>query len=182
MNWHELSPYLVPLLVGAIILRRVLRAQKPQRVRFATLWIFPILLLLVTASSLAREPSYGIGFIAALVVAALAGSAIGWYRVHTLEFSVDDQSGRISARSNQWGALLVVGLIALRYLADVALKQFGFTAGTHVVHVTDATLVFTTAMLVARNVHTWIRARAALAAHRNSAPAAGIGPRIEDRG
>jgi hypothetical protein len=170
MNWNALSPYLVPLLVGAILLRRALRAQKAKRVRFATLWIFPALLLLVTVSSVVREPAIGIGVVVAFVVAALAGAAIGWYRVHTLEFSVDSETGRISARANQWGALLVVGLIALRYLADFALKTLGFTAGAGLVHATDAMLIFTTAMLVARSIHTWIRAHAALSAQRSGTP------------
>lgn len=169
MNWNALSPYLVPLLVGAILLRRALRAQKPKRVRFATLWIFPVLLFLVTVSSLAREPAVGIGVVVAFIIAALAGGAIGWYRVHTLEFSVEAESGRILARANRWGAILVVGLIAVRYLSDVALKKLGLTAGADLVHVTDAMMVFTTAMLLARSIHTWIRARAALAAHRNAA-------------
>ncbi|HEY3778385.1 MAG TPA: hypothetical protein VGL35_10050 [Rhizomicrobium sp.] len=182
MNWNALSPYLVPLLVGAILLRRALRAQKAKRVRFATLWIFPILLLLVTLTSLAREPATGFGVIAAFVAAGLAGGTIGWYRVHTLAFSVEAESGRISARPNKWGALLVLGLIALRYFADVALKRLGFAKGADLVHATDAVMVFTTAMLVAQSVHTWIRARAALSAHRSSAPPGGMGSGVSDHG
>ncbi|MGH6887617.1 MAG: hypothetical protein ACREHF_00190 [Rhizomicrobium sp.] len=176
MNWHTLSPYLVPLLVAAIVLRRALRAQKAKRVRFATLWVFPALLLLVTAVSISREPAIGIGVVLAFAGAGAAGAAIGWYRVHTLEFSVDSETGRISARANRWGALLVVGLIALRYLADIALKKLGFTAGADLVHATDGMLVFTTAILVARSIHTWIRARAALAAHRSPQQTAGPTP------
>lgn len=180
MNWNALSPYLVPLLVGAILLRRAMRAQKAKRVRFATLWIFPSLLLVVALSSIAREPAVGIGVVLAFVGAAAAGAAIGWYRVHTLEFSVDPEKGRITARANKWGALLVVGLIAVRYLADIALKKLGFAAGADLVHATDATMVFTAAMLVARAVHTWIRARAALAAHRRGISAPGAVPQIEN--
>lgn len=180
MNWSALSPYLVPLLVGAILLRRAMRAQKAKRVRFATLWIFPVLLLVVTLSSVAREPAVGLGVVVAFVGAAAAGAAIGWYRVHTLEFSVDPEKQRITARANQWGALLVVGLIALRYLADIALKKLGFTDGADLVHATDAMLVFTTGMLVARCIHTWMRARAALAAHRDGASAAAVASGAQD--
>lgn len=176
MNWNALSPYLVPLLVGALLLRRAMRAQKAKRVRLATLWIIPSLLLLVTLSSLARERAVGIGVATAFVAAAAAGAAIGWYRVHTLEFSVDPEKGRILARANQWGAAIVVGLIAVRYLADIALKKLGFTAGVDLMHATDGMLVFTTAILVARSVHTWVRARAALEAHRRGVTSAGSTP------
>ena len=43
MNWQQLAPYLVPLLVIALIVRRALRA-KPQRVRPSRLWIGPVYL------------------------------------------------------------------------------------------------------------------------------------------
>lgn len=167
MNWSSLSPYLVPLLVAALLLRRAMRAQKPTTVRTTRLWIFPILLLLVTASSLARDPDPGILLAVAFIIASAAGAAIGWFRVHTLEFSLDAESGKVSARATRLGALLIVGLIGLRYLADLAFKNLELSTGANLVHATDAMLVFTTSMLVARSVHTWIRTRALVAAHRS---------------
>jgi hypothetical protein len=166
MHWSAL---IVPLLVAAIVLRRALRAQKPRTVRTTRLWIFPGLLLLVTLTSLAHE-----GFPAPLValvfiVAAAAGGAIGWFRVHTLEFSLDAESGKVSQRATQFGAFLILGLIGLRYLADYAIKAFGLNAGAKVLHATDATLLFSTSMLVARSIHTWIKARALIAAHKQDA-------------
>ena len=49
-----------------------------------------------------------------------------------------------------------------------AIKTFGLNAGANVVHATDATLLFSTSMLVARSIHTWIRAHALIAAHKRS--------------
>ncbi|HEX3431428.1 MAG TPA: hypothetical protein VHT03_11135 [Rhizomicrobium sp.] len=133
------------------------------------LWMFPGLLLLVTVTSLWHERFPG--FLVALVFLAssAAGGAIGWFRVHTLEFSLDAESGEVSARATQFGALVIVGLIGLRYLADYAIKTFGLNAGANVIHATDATLIFSTSMLVARSAHTWIKARALVAAHRHVA-------------
>jgi len=164
----HLSPLIAPLLVGALVLRRAMRAQKPRTVRMTRLWIFPGLLACVTLMSLWHE---GVpGFLVALVLlaAAAAGGAIGWFRVHTLEFSLDAESGQVSARATQLGALLIVGLIALRYLADYAVKTLGLSAGAKLIHATDATLLFSTSMLVARSIHTWIKARALIATHRQS--------------
>jgi hypothetical protein len=161
--------YIVPLVLAAIILRRAMRGQKPRTVRMQRLWIFPALLLLVTWMSLGREGFPGFLLTLVFMAVALAGGAIGWFRVHTLEFSLDKESGKVSARATQLGALLIVGLIGLRFLADYAIKQFGLNAGGNVVHASDATLVFTTSMLVARSVHTWIRARALIAAHKQGA-------------
>ncbi|HLY06266.1 MAG TPA: hypothetical protein VKR31_11020 [Rhizomicrobium sp.] len=162
----HLSPFIVPLLIGALLLRRALRVQKPQTVRTTRMWIFPGLLLVVTVMSLWHEGFPGILVTLVFIAAAAAGAAIGWFRVHTLEFSLDAESGKVSARATQLGAVLIVGLIAIRYLGDYAIKAFGFTAGLKFLHATDATLVFSTSMLVARSVHTAIKARALIAAHR----------------
>lgn len=164
----QLSPFIAPLLVGALLVRRAMRVQKPQTVRTTRLWIFPGLLLLVTLMSVWHEGFPGILVSLVFIIAAVAGAAIGWFRVHTLEFSLDAESGKVSARATQLGALLIVGLIAIRYLGDYAVKTFGLTAGLKFLHATDATLLFSTAMLVARSIHTWIRARELIAAHRGA--------------
>lgn len=162
MDWHALAPYLVPLLVAAIILRRVMRVQKPRTIRVERLWIFPSLLLAATVLSLERENRSGIWILALFLASTGLGAAIGWFRVHTLEFSLDSESGAVSARATRLGALLIFGLIALRYGAELALKKLGSNAGANLVHATDAMLIFSTSMLVARSIHTWIRARALL--------------------
>jgi len=164
----QLGPYIVPLLIAVIILRRAMRAQKPRTVRMQRLWIFPALLLFVTLNSLWHEGFPGFVVVLVFTAAAAAGAAIGWFRVHTLEFSLDAESGKVSARATQLGALLIVGLIAVRYLAELGIKQFGLNAGASLLHASDATLVFSTTMLVARSVHTWIKARALIAAHRRA--------------
>lgn len=165
----QLSPFIAPLIIGALLVRRAMRMQKPQTVRTTRLWIFPALLLLVTLMSLWHEGLPDILVSLVFIVAAAAGGAIGWFRVHTLEFSLDAESGKVSARATQLGALLIVGLIAIRYLGDYAIKTFGLSAGLKFLHATDATLLFSTAMLLARSVHTWIRARELIAAHRGAA-------------
>src|SRR5215469_6375659 len=129
MDWKTLSPYILPLLIAALLFRRVMRAQKPQTIRIERLWIFPLLLTVVTAMSLAREPAPNFLVLIAFMAAALIGAAIGWFRVHTLEFSLDAESGKVAARATQFGALLILALIVLRMGADMAFKQFGLSTG-----------------------------------------------------
>jgi hypothetical protein len=97
------------------------------------------------------------------------GSALGWYRVHTLEFSLDSESGKVSARATQFGAVLIVGLIALRYGAEFLFKKLNLKAGGGLVYATDAMMIFSTSMYVARSIHTWIRARELVIAHKTAA-------------
>lgn len=174
MDWNALSPYLLPLLIAAIFLRRALRAQKPKTIRVQRLWIFPTLLLACTLLSLEREHQPGFLVILLFMVASALGAAIGWFRVHTLEFSFDEESGVVSARATRLGALLIFALIALRYAADLGLKKLGLSVGTDLVHATDAMLVLWTSMFVARSVHTWIRARTLLAGRGKPAIGKGV--------
>jgi hypothetical protein len=167
MDWKTFSPYIVPLLVAAILVRRAMRTQKPKRVRFTRLWLFPALLLLVTVPSVLHGPAPGIGATLAYIVATGIGGAIGWYRVHTLEFTLDAESGKVSARATQFGALLIVGLIGLRWAAESAFKNLGL--GKDLVYATDSMMLLSTAMYVARSIHTWIRARALVVAHQTGA-------------
>ena len=167
---HWLSPFIVPLIVAAILLRRALRPQKPKRVRLTLLWVFPALLFLVTIFSVSSGPTPGILASVAWLVAMVVGGLVGWYRVHTLEFSVDSESGKVSARATQIGAILIVGLVALRYSADALIKKLGLGSGDSLVYTTDGMMLFSTAMFVARSIHTWIRARALVVAHRAAPP------------
>jgi hypothetical protein len=170
MDLHTLSPLIVPLIVAVVLLRRAMREQKPKRVRFTRLWLFPALLLLVTIPSLMNGPTPGILASLAWLVAMVVGGLIGWYRVHTLEFTLDAESGKVSARATQFGALLLVGLIALRYGAEFLVKNLGLGTGEGFVYFTDAMLLFSTSMFVARSVHTWIRAKALVVAHKAAVP------------
>src|SRR5580658_6461189 len=160
MDLHTLSPLIVPLIVAVVLLRRAMREQKPKRVRFTRLWLFPALLLLVTIPSLMNGPTPGILASLAWLVAMVVGGLIGWYRVHTLEFTLDAESGKVSARATQFGALLLVGLVVLRYGLEYIVKKMGLGRGEGVIYATDAILLFSTAMYIARSVHTWIQARA----------------------
>jgi hypothetical protein len=165
-------PLIGPLLIAAIVWRRAMRPQKPRTVRATRLWIFPGLLLFVTIMSLWLEGVPGVLTALVFLIAAGAGGALGWFRVHTLEFSLDAESGRVSTRATQLGALVIIGLIVLRYLANYAIQAFGLSAGAKLVHATDATLLFSTSMLVARSVHTWMKARVLIEAHRQKAVSA----------
>ena len=170
MDWHTFSPLILPLIVAAFLLRRAMREQKPKRVRFTGLWLFPALLLLVTISSVTHGSQPGILVSIAWLIAMVLGGLVGWYRVHTLEFTLDAESGKVSARATQFGALLIVGLIALRYGADFVIKKLGLGSGDGVDYATDAMMLLSTSMYVARSVHTWIRARALVIAHRAAPP------------
>ncbi|HEY1613446.1 MAG TPA: hypothetical protein VGF97_07150 [Rhizomicrobium sp.] len=159
---HNLVLYLVALVVALIVLRRVMKSRKPRTVRLWGLWVWPAILLLVTLSSLHHEAFPGLLALLMFVIALGLGGLIGWYRVHTLEFSRDAQSGIITSQGSHGDVYFVVGLIALRYGLEYVLKNLSAVAGPDLVRASDTMLLFTTALFVARSVHTYVRARALL--------------------
>ncbi len=74
---RELAPYIAPLLVLLIVLRRAGRAK---RLRTANMWIIPALAVLATGSTLAREPFPAVVALGLFVLAALAGAGVGYFR------------------------------------------------------------------------------------------------------
>ncbi len=158
MDWKQLTPYIVPLLIVALLARRVMRAQKAQAVKMHRLWIVPAILLVMTALTLANGPKPSILAGLAFCVAAVAGGALGWYRVHTLEFSVDPESGAVLSKSTPFGAFLLVGLLLFRYVVKFALSDEGIK-GVDLVLFTEGGLLFSGGMMIAQSVHTWVRAR-----------------------
>jgi membrane protein CcdC involved in cytochrome C biogenesis len=158
MNWKELAPYAVPVLVMALLARRVMKAQQPSVVRLERLWIFPAILLVLTGVTLAHEPIPTIFWMAAFVFVAAAGGAFGWFRVHTLEFIKDPDTGAVTSKSSPFGAIVLVALLLLRYAIKYFLSDEGIR-GVELVRWTDGGLIFSAAMLAAQSAHTWVRAR-----------------------
>jgi membrane protein CcdC involved in cytochrome C biogenesis len=158
MSWKELAPYLIPVLVMALLARRVMKAQQPSAVRLWRLWLLPGVLLALTGVTLAHEPTPGILAIIAFILVSAGGASLGWFRVHTLEFTVDPETGTIFSKSTPVGAMILVALLMFRYAVKYVLAGEGIS-GVQLVRWTDGALIFTAAMLVAQSAHTWVRAR-----------------------
>jgi len=158
MTWQQLAPYFVPVLVMVVLARRVMKTQRPSAVRLWRLWIFPAVLVALTGLTLAHEPAPGMLAILAFAMAASAGAALGWFRVHTLEFTVDPETGTIFSKSTPVGAIILVALLLFRYALKDVLSGEGIR-GVELVRWTDGALIFTAAMLLAQSAHTWVRAR-----------------------
>jgi hypothetical protein len=155
---REFAPYLVTLLVVALVARRIMKAQEPRKLKLNRLWILPGVLVAVTILTLANGRTPSLLVIGAYVLAAAAGGAFGWFRVHTLEFTVAPDTREISTKASPLGALLLVGLLVFRYGLKYALN-LEHVNGAALVRWTDGLLVFGVAILVAQSAHTWLRVR-----------------------
>jgi membrane protein CcdC involved in cytochrome C biogenesis len=148
MDWKVVAPYVIPLLVVALLARRVMKSQRPSVVRVERLWIFPVILLVLVGLTLSRETTPSLVWIVAFALVAAAGGAFGWFRVHTLEFSLDPETGAVSSKSTAFGAILLVALLLFRYAIKYFLNDAGIR-GVEVARWTDGALIFSASMLIA---------------------------------
>jgi len=160
----EFAPYIVPLLIAAIIVRRSMQARK---VNTGRMWLRPAILLLMLGGALAEAPMPGVIAIAGFFAAAAAGIAFGAYMASHQHLTIDETTGHISSRSSTIGTILFLGLFAVRFGAKLVfpdLAQPGHAA-TQVTQVANGLLVFTVAVLIAQTVSVWQRTQPLLAAH-----------------
>jgi hypothetical protein len=160
----EFAPYIVPLIFAALILRRSMQARK---VNTGSMWIRPIILLVMLGGALAYAPAPGVIAIIGFFAAAAAGVGFGAYMASHQHLTIDEKTGHISSRSSLIGTLLFLGLFGVRFGAKLVfpeLSQPGHAA-TPLTQAADGLLVFTVAVLITQTVSIWQRTRPLLAAH-----------------
>ena len=160
----EFAPYIVPLLVAALVIRRSMQARKVNTVR---MWIRPIILLLMVAGAFAEAPIPGPIAIAGFLVAAAAGVALGTYMASHQHLTIDEKTGHVSSRSSTIGTALFLGLFAIRFGAKLVFPELAQPGhhGGQVAMAANGLLVFTVGVLIAQTVSIWRRTQPLLAAH-----------------
>jgi hypothetical protein len=81
---NHIVPFVVPLLIVALILRRSMGSRK---VRVQLMWIRPAIILVLAGVTLAASPMPGPIALAAFVAAAIVGGGVGYLRARHLELS-----------------------------------------------------------------------------------------------
>ncbi len=173
IDWNHAAPYIVPVLVVALLARRVI-TNKPRPVKIGTLFIWPLIAFAGVIGMFAVAPAAPpLFWILGFVVALALGAGIGFLTSHHQEFAVDPEHGTITSRATPIGSILVVALFALRYGLKFAFPQLG-GGGVPQAHPSadvlawaDAGVLFSAAMLTARAVTTWLRTRPLIQAHRS---------------
>jgi len=161
---QQYLPYIVPLIVAVLILRRAGRAQKISMNR---MWIRPAIITLMAGAGLFVGPFPGLIAIAAFVAAAGAGAGFGYLRARHQLISIHPETGEVSSQATMIGTLLFLGIIAVRYGVKLAFPQMANPGhgGAQVILVTNCLLLFTAAMFITQTALIWSRTRPLLAAH-----------------
>jgi hypothetical protein len=153
-------PYLIAAFVLAMVLRRSLRGRQ---IKVDRLWVIPALLIVAAASMIAQAPPTDPVMIATLVLAALAGAAIGWQRGRLTRIDLDPDTGVLMSKASPAAVILIVAIFALRYGVKFWLQSHP-SRGPEAVTATDALLLFSVGMLSVARIEMWIRCRRLIAA------------------
>ena len=183
----ELGPYILPLVVVAIMARRLMN-NKPRKVKVNRIFYFPAFVVIATAATLwsAPLPTPWLLWIPVDLGAIVVGLTIGFLSAHHQEFAIDYDTGVITSKATPVGTIVVVALFAAKfglkfllpdvngspfsaagYIPDSPIPSAPHSGPASIMGWTDAGIILSAAMLFARAFTTWLRAQPLIAAHKD---------------
>ena len=159
-NWITALPFVIIVVVLALRLRSMSR-ERPLRVQ--TLWVVPVIYILLAGSMLLTLPPPPVGW-GLVVVGTAIGAAVGWHRGKLIRIHRDEQTGELRQKASPIALLLLAALVVLK-LGTRAI--FGETSAGHpgsgALLLTDAFIGFALGLLSATRLELYLRAQRVLA-------------------
>ena len=151
---------LLPFVIIAVVLALRMRSMNKERpLKIGTLWVVPVLYLLIAGSMLFTLAPTPLGW--GLLLAGLGlGVALGWHRGKLIRIDRNVETGELSQKASPLAMLLLVVLVLLKLGARAI---FGDTAAGHpgsgAMLLTDAFIGFALGLLSATRLELYLRAR-----------------------
>jgi hypothetical protein len=147
--------YLIPLIaIGLVILRN----SQARRLRVETLWIMPVVIIVLIGLALSQEGMATPLFMAIDIAALAAGALLGWWRGRLTNITVNPETHELTSRSSPIGMLLILGIFALRYGIRFYASQGAASMHLPVNAIADAALVVTVGLVCAQRLEIALRA------------------------
>ena len=172
-QYQPLLPYLIPLLIVLLIVRRGLTARK---IKIERMWVLPALLIFAGGSMFAAAHTPSPLVIAELAAAAVAGAAVGWYRGRLTHITIDPATHDLTSKTSPVGVVLIAALFAARYGIRLAFPDVGAAHGSlssQAGAIADALALFGIGALVVARLEMWLRCRRLLAEAQINTPKRG---------
>ncbi|MDR3528379.1 MAG: DUF1453 family protein [Rhizomicrobium sp.] len=166
----ELIPYIVPVLVLALVSWRLYRNAGGRPIKPQMLWLRPAILVVFLGLSFLHPPVITPFSLAVFAVAAMLGIGFGYVLASHQTLTIDQATGTITSKMSPVGIVLFLGLFALRFAMRTAMTggQPGQGA-THqsatVLMYTEVGLIFVLGLVAAQAWETWRRAKPLLDGH-----------------
>lgn len=154
----------LPFVIIAVVLALRLRSMSRERpLKVSSLWVVPLIYLLLVAWMLFAMPPTLTGW-ALVAVGVAIGAVLGWHRAKMIRIERNAETGELRQKASPLAMLLLVALIALKFGARAI---FGESAaaqpGSSAMLLTDAFIGFAFGLLSATRFELYLRAKQLLA-------------------
>src|SRR5580692_8983709 len=153
-------PYVIPLVIILVVVRRNLRGRK---IRAERLWVYPTILIIgAVPVMLAEGPPTPI---AALAMAAglVLGGVVGWYRGRLTRITLDAETHELTSQASTAGMILIAAVFALRYglrmLATPGQSVLPASVHLNATLITDVLVLFAVGLMSVQRLEMWLRCR-----------------------
>ena len=156
---------LLPFVIIAAVLALRFRSMSKERpLKLQSLWIVPVVYLLVAGSTLVALPPPPMGW--AMVILGLAlGLALGWHRGKLIRIERNAETGELRQRASPLAMLLLAAVVVLKLGARQVFGESAATQpGSGAMLLTDAFLGFALGLLSATRAELYLRGRRLLSA------------------
>jgi Protein of unknown function (DUF1453) len=160
-NWLTAA---LPFVVIAVVVGLRLRSMSKERpLKISTLWVVPVLYLVLMAWTLFALPPAPVGW--GLLLAGVAiGLAVGWHRGKLIRLHRNPDTGELRQKASPLAMILLLALIVLKSGARAIFGESAATQpGSGAMLLTDAFIGFALGLLSATRLELYLRARRLLA-------------------
>lgn len=151
---------ILPFVVIAVVIGLRLRSMSQERpLKLGTLWIVPVVYLLLVGSMIFSLPPTPAGW-ALLAAGIVAGLALGWHRGKLIRIERNPQTGELRQKASPLAMLLLLALIVLKLGARTVFGDAAATQpGSSAMLLTDTFIGFALGLLSATRLELYLRAR-----------------------
>jgi hypothetical protein len=148
--------YLIPIAVLGLV---ILRNARARTLRVERLWISPLIVVAMCGVAISASPAPGPVGLAVDALALIVGGLLGWWRGRASTFTVDPQTHVVTSKVSPLGMLLILGIVALRYVLRGALAGEASALHVSAAEFADSFLLLAIGVVCAQRVEWYIRAR-----------------------
>ena len=161
-NW--LTAALPFVIIAAVIAFRLRTMSRERPLKLGTLWIAPVVYLLLMAWILFALPPTELGW-GLLALGLVVGGVLGWHRGKLIRIDRNPETGELRQKASPLAMILLLALIVLKLGARAI---FGESAAGHpasgAMLLTDGFIGFALGLLSATRLELYLRAQRLLAA------------------
>jgi hypothetical protein len=156
------SPPLVSYVVTGIVFAAVLyfrlrRMRGTRPLKIGTMWIVPLVFLVLAAMTLVQAPPHGLGWLA-IAGALVSGSLIGWHRGRAMRITVDPETHSLSQSASPLAIILLLIIVAIR-MGIRSIAELEHVSQGQLMLITDSLVVFALGLFSVQRLEMFQRAQ-----------------------